>query len=66
MKILQSTSFVLDSEIESLEKELTNKLGEPVVIIPAGFEVVSGFDNSLVGDRKGITYHDNSKLENMR
>ena len=42
------------------------KFGEKVVIIPAGIEVVTGFTDTFLENRKGITYHDNSGLENMR
>lgn len=68
MRILKAmnTHYFPDEDLENLESKLSDKFGEKVVIIPAGIEVVTGFTDTFLENRKGITYHDNSDLENMR
>ncbi|WP_154694869.1 hypothetical protein [Clostridium botulinum] len=40
MLILKAESRINDTEIEKREKELSEKLGEKVVIIPSGFKII--------------------------
>ncbi|WP_205448212.1 hypothetical protein [Clostridium botulinum] len=40
MLILKSVSRINDTEIEKKEIELSEKMGEKVVIIPSGFKII--------------------------
>lgn len=41
MLILKSVNRINDTEIEKREEELSEKIGEKVVIIPSGFEIIA-------------------------
>ena len=46
MLLLKATEKISDEEIKTKETELTEKIGDKVIIIPKGFEIV---ESNFVG-----------------